>query len=162
MGKLNFSGRNTSGHITTRHKGAAKFFKHANVSFSYLTKINCVALVVNIFYSFLYKKFITLLKYANGSFCLSFLVNGIYIGDYINNNFAMSRISLNRRLGMFILLKNLEQNMVVSNLSANTKNTASYARASGTFCKILKKFNDINLAQLVLPSGESKFFSLTS
>lgn len=151
-----------SGKITVRHNGSVKKNMYIFSINNLYNSINKIGLIINIFYSFLFKKYFAFLKYANGSFICINLIHGLTVGDYIFNNFFFLKNFSNSNLGSFIFLKNVKQFSIFSNLIIFKKKKKSIALSSGTFCVLLKKHYDASLAYIMLPSGLKKFFNLNS
>lgn len=45
---------------------------------------------------------------------------------------------------------------IFSNIILNKKNKSQYCRSAGTFCKIIKKYNDLNYVTIKLPTKQKK------
>lgn len=160
---LNKSGRNNSGKIVVRHKGCKKKFNYFNALQNFEKSLNFVGVVLNIIYNNFYKKYYSLIKFCNGSYCYIKLIHGVYIGDFLLNNLMMIKISDNYKIGSIVCLSVLELQFLVSNvLLKKCKKQFIVASASGTYCKLLKKLIDFSLCVLILPSGKNKIVDLHS
>jgi large subunit ribosomal protein L2 len=64
-----------------------------------------------------------------------------------------------KKLGSVYQLKNFKQNDYCFNIILLKKKVGTYAKAAGTYCKILYTSTDLNFFFLKLPSGLTKKFS---
>ena len=157
-----FAGRNFSGKITVRHKSSITNQKTFFILNNLYKTLNKVGLIINIAYTFFYKKYIAYIKYSNGSFGCCFLVNGLIPGDIIYNNFFFYNNFTGLKLGSIISIFHIRQQSIFCNLNLWKQNKTTVAKASGTFCILLKKNFDLNLALISFPSGIKKYINLQS
>lgn len=159
----NKAGRDNSGKIVVRHKGCRKKFNYFVAWQNIEKSLNFVGVILNIVYNSFYKKYYSLVKFCNGSYCYIKLIHGTYVGDYLLNNFMMLKIADNFKVGSFVCLSVLELQFLVSNILLKRRSKQFVvAAASGTYCKLLKKLTDFSLCVLVLPSGKNKIVDLYS
>lgn len=114
----------------------------------------------------LYKTaFIALLKYTNGSFSYVIASHGMKVGQVVNSFNVFNYNRSTKHLlgpGSVIVLQLLSRYAIFSNLSITNSSRAQYARAAGTYCQLVEKFEDYNLALIKLPTGTNKIISLES
>lgn len=103
--------------------------------------------------------YIALIKYANGSLSFIFLPNGLLLGHFVNTQIYLYRLYKSIILGRCIPLKFLKKFSLIFNVSLRYKNSSSIATASGTFCRLIKHYSDLNLSKIKLPSGKKYIIS---
>lgn len=124
-----------------------------------------MGVVLSVFKVIYKTSFLALVKYTNGSFSYIVASHGMRVGQVINsfNTFNYNRSS--KHLlgpGSVIMLQLLARYSIFSNLSLTNTSQAQYARSAGTYCQLVEKFEDYNLALIKLPTGANKIISLES
>lgn len=127
--------------------------------------IKFLGLTVSIF-KILYKSsYIALIQYLNGSYSYISSTHGMKIGSIVASFNLFNFNRLNKKLfkpGSIIFLKLLPRYSIFCNLRINNSLKPIYARSAGTYCQLLEKFSDYNLATIKLPTGSNKTISLDS
>jgi len=100
------------------------------------------------------KKIYGLVKYADGSLSYITLTSGFFLGDYNYTTNLPPYLWYFHKPGVTVLLFFLKKFSIFNGLTVKT--TSKYAKANGTFCQVLEIFEDLNLAKVMLPSGQSK------
>jgi len=158
------SGVNLKGRNVARFRG--KKSKNINYSIDYKrTELDCIGLILSIFKTMGKSNFIALIKYYNGSFSYVPATYGMYIGQ-LTNSFTIFNYDRTMKLfllpGTIILLRLIARYSIFSNLQPNHMTRAKYARSAGTYCQLIEKFEDYQMAVIKLPTGVNKVIQLDS
>jgi large subunit ribosomal protein L2 len=78
---------------------------------------------------------------------------------FYENSFYTNSFFLKKLLGSVYKLDNFNQNDACFNIIPLRSKTGKFAKAAGTYCKILYKSVDLNFYFLKLPSGLTRKFS---
>lgn len=97
--------------------------------------------------------FIKLIQYKDGSFCYKLAESNDYLNSYKNNSNLK-----NLTIGTEYLLENIPTKSLIYNLERFPGKKQSIGKAAGSYCKIFRK--DLTHAEILLPSGDKKLFSL--
>ena len=115
-----------------------------------------LSVLLNIFQNKFVKTFLGLIKYANGSYSYVSLQHGCFIGQFFQSAYMPLRFFFFYAPGNLIPLKFIGLQSIFSNVITTKKNKSQYCRAAGTFCKIIKKYNDLNIITIRLPTKKHK------
>jgi large subunit ribosomal protein L2 len=156
------SGINIKGRNVARFRG--KKSKNINYSIDYKrTDLDCAGLVLSIFKTIGKSTFIALIKYYNGAFSYVPATYGMYIGQ-LTNSFTSFNYNRNMKKfllpGTVILLRLVSRYSIFSNLQLLSMTRAKYARSAGTYCQLIEKFEDYQMAVIKLPTGVNKVIHL--
>ena len=97
--------------------------------------------------------FIKLIQYKDGSICYKLAESSDHL-NYYKNNSTTKKITI----GTEYLLQQIPTKSLIYNLEKLPGKKQSIGKAAGSYCKIFRK-NESN-AEILLPSGEKKLFSL--
>jgi large subunit ribosomal protein L2 len=103
--------------------------------------------------------FVGLIKYTNGSYSYISVQHGCYIGQIFQTAFLPLRFFFYYMPGNVVPLKFINLQLIFSNIIVGKKNKSQYAKAAGTFCKIIKKYVDLNIITIELPTKQKKHIS---
>lgn len=158
----NVRGTNLQGKRVARFRGWRS--KNINYAIDYQrSELKFVGLVLSIFKIMHKTSFIAFIRYTNGSFSYIIASHGMEIGQVITSftTFNYTRTTKQFLLpGSMIPIRLLSRYAIFANLRARNSKQAKYARAAGTYCQLIEKFEDYQLAIIKLPTGLSKIASL--
>ncbi len=147
-------GRNTNGHITSRHRGGGHKRFYRIIDFK-RDKRNIPAKVTAIEYDPNRSARIALLCYADGEKRYILAADGIKVGDVL-----MSGDKSEIKVGNAMPLANIPVGTTVHAIEMRPGRGAQIARSAGTGIQLMAK--EGRFAQLKLPSGEIRNFPVTS
>src|SRR6267378_9835 len=140
-------GRNSSGKITTRHKGGGHKRAYRLIDFRRNDKDGVPAKVAHIEYDPNRTARIALLHYADGEKRYILAPKGLNVGDNV-----VSGPGSDIRIGNAMPLRNIPTGTVVHAIELRPGGGAKIARSAGSGVQLLAK--DGGFAQLRMPSGE--------
>lgn len=153
----NFSGRNTAGKITTRHKSYN--IKHRLIVM-YLSKkypgLSC--LIENFVFSQKNKKILAVTKFSNGCICFIPLMYGSMLGEQFLITCWFKRFYHLSYLNSNILLTLIKPYMIISHVCTFYFNN-KLATSFGTCVKVLFVPEDKLIFKIKLPSKQEKYIS---
>ena len=159
IGKLSLAGRNNSGNIVVRHKGSGSFKNLALIDFKRKWS-DRLAMCINLNKDSSRTCFIALVKYSNGTYSYILAASSLKPGNFIFSTLRPQLFSYKYRFGCNILLKYSHYTHIFFNLQINLSKGGQYARAGGTFCKIISVNWSKNTARIVLPTGIVRIISI--
>lgn len=139
-------GRNSHGHITSRHRGGGHKRLYRIIDFK-RDKIGIEAKVVAIEYDPNRSARIALLHYADGEKRYIVAPEGLKVGEKL-----VSDPDAEIKVGNAMPLRNIPVGTFVYNVELQPKKGGQLARSAGAYVQIIAKEGE--LAQLRLPSGE--------
>lgn len=148
------AGRNNTGRITTRHRGAGNAFKIRMVDFDSTDKLNIEAKVKTIEYDPGRNAFIMLVVYKDGEKRYNIAPEGIKVGDTI---IAGKRTKA--KLGNRMQLMNIPVGFDIYNVQVSETKKGQIAKSAGSYAKLVSL--DGAMAQIELPSKEMRFVAKT-
>jgi large subunit ribosomal protein L2 len=151
IARKSWGGRNNTGKITIRHKGAGvKRRMH-----SFVFQKNKFSLTLFTMYNSLSNSFINLnFDLLNKKFFKSITAKNVYCGSFIQH----SGILTEYKLGYNSTLKNLPLGTIINSLTSGNNNLkVTFAKSAGEFCQIIQKKG--SFVQVRLPSGKLIFIS---
>ena len=143
-------GRNSHGHITTRHVGGGHKRRYRVIDFK-REKDGVPAKVFSVEYDPNRTANIALLHYADGERRYIVAPDGLRVGAKI-----MSGASAEIAVGNCLHLRHIPVGTNVHNVELYPGRSSRIARSAGAFCQLMAKDGDH--AQLRLPSGEVRSF----
>ena len=152
--KKSSGGRNHSGHITMRFRGAGNKIKYRLIAFK-KTIFDVKANVISLEYDPNRNAEIALLKYDNGEHEYIIATDGLKIGDVVVNSKKADGVSLKN--GTSLPLKEIPIGFNVCCVELKPGCGAKIARSAGSFVKLAGKEN--GNAVLKMPSGETRLVS---
>lgn len=152
--KKSSGGRNHSGRITMRFRGAGNKIKYRLIAFK-KTIFDIKASVVSLEYDPNRNAEIALLKYDNGEHEYVIATDGLKIGDVVINSKKADGVSLKN--GTSLPLKEIPIGLNVCCVELKPGCGAKIARSAGSFVKLAGKEN--GNAVLKMPSGETRLVS---
>jgi large subunit ribosomal protein L2 len=139
-------GRNSSGKITTRHKGSGHKRLYREINFTY-NKKDIPAVVKTVEYDPNRTAFIALAQYKDGEKRYVVLPQGMKVGsEFITSDKAEIKV------GNGMMLKNIPVGTFVYNVEVSPKGGARLARGAGNFVEVIA--HDAGYVHLKLPSTE--------
>ncbi len=151
-GKKTGSGRNNRGVITVRHQGGGHKRIYRKIDFKRTDKLGIPGKVASIEYDPNRTALIMLVNYADGEKRYHLAPEGIKVGDEIITKEKAKITSGNR-----IKLKHVPSGFSIYNLELEKKGGGQIVRSAGTSATLMAVEKD--LAQIQLPSGESRFIN---
>ena len=142
----NFSGRNSYGRITVRHRGGANRKKYRIIDFK-RQKVDAPATVLSIEYDPNRSAFIALVKYEDGEKRYIIAPNGITVGDVV-----VSGAASDIKPGNALPLGSIPTGTLIHNVELYPGKGAQLARSAGNSAQLMAKEN--GMALIRLPSGE--------
>jgi large subunit ribosomal protein L2 len=103
---------------------------------------------------------VALIKYSTGTYSYILASYGLRPGNFIFSTIRPPRFSLKYKTGCNVILRYLDYKVVFFNLETKLGCGSKYARAAGTFCKIISMNFDKNLVKVQLPTGTIKIISI--
>lgn len=104
--------------------------------------------------------FLALLKYSNGTFSYVLAASKIKPGNLVFSTIIPPRFSLAYKPGCNVILRYLDYKSIFFNVEIDEPYGGKYARAGGTYCKIISLNFDRDLVKIVLPTGSIKILSM--
>jgi large subunit ribosomal protein L2 len=147
-----FSGRNSYGRITVRHRGGGAKKKYRLIDFK-RNKDGIPAKVLGIEYDPNRTSFIALLSYADGEKRYILAPEGLKVGDQI-----MSGPDADIKIGNCLPLKNIPVGTVIHNIELHAGKGGQLVRAAAGAAQLMAK--EGNDAQVRLPSGEVRYIKI--
>ena len=161
--KKHASGIGGGGKKVARFKG----WRTLNLSYAIdykRTELKFSSVVLSVFKVLHRTSFIALIGYVNGSFSYIIAQHGVRVGRIIHSfSYFIYKSRLAPRVfgpGSVVYLYLLARYSIFSNLRPLNSIKAKYARAGGTYCQMVEKFEDYNLAVVKLPTSSDKIISL--
>lgn len=148
------SGRDVSGHISTRHQGGRHKRFYRTIDWK-RDKIGVKAQVVKIEYDPNRTADVALLNYSDGESRYIIAPVGLKIGQQV-----LSGDQVDIKVGNCMLLGNMPVGTQVHNVEIKPGRGAQIVRSAGTFAVVLAK--DSKNIHLKLPSGEIRIFNANS
>ncbi len=139
-------GRNNTGRITTRHKGAGHKKLYRDIDFKY-NKKNIPAKIVSVEYDPNRTAFISLVQYNDGEKRYIIAPKSVKVGD----TFMVSE-KAEIKLANRMLLKNIPVGTFVYNVEIKPEAGGKIARAAGNYVEVVA--HDNGYALLKMPSSE--------
>ncbi|BAQ56747.1 50S ribosomal protein L2 [Lactobacillus acetotolerans] len=140
------AGRNSYGHITTRHRGGGHKQKYRIIDFK-RNKDNTKAVVKSIEYDPNRTANIALLHYTDGTKTYILAPKGLKVGDILQ-----SGDSVDIKIGNALPLKNIPTGTPIHNIELRPGKGGQLVRSAGTSAQVLG--NDGNYTLVKLQSGE--------
>ena len=128
-------------------------------------ELKLTGIVLSIFKSLYKSTFIAFIKYINGSFSYISATHGLTIGQLLNSFdiFNFTKYTCKYLLtGSIVLLRLVPHYTIFCNLRLQHSTLPQYAKAAGTYCQVIEKFEDYQLAIVQRPTGLNKLISLNS
>jgi len=147
-----FSGRNSYGRITVRHRGGGAKKKYRLIDFK-RNKDGIPAKVLGIEYDPNRTSFIALLSYADGEKRYILAPEGLKVGDQV-----MSGPDADIKVGNCLPLKNIPVGTVIHNIELHAGKGGQLVRAAAGAAQLMAK--EGNDAQVRLPSGEVRYIKI--
>jgi len=104
--------------------------------------------------------FVALLKYSNGTFTYVLAAAKMRPGNYVYTTMTPPRFSLPYNPGCNVILRYLNYKSIFFNLEVEAPFGGKYARAGGTYCKIISLNFDKDIVKVTLPTGTIKVLSM--
>jgi large subunit ribosomal protein L2 len=101
-----------------------------------------------------------LIKYSNGTYSYILSASSLKPGNFVFSTIRPNLFSYRYRNGCNILLKYSHYTHLFFNLQINLLKGGQYARAGGTFCKVISVNWTKNTARIILPTGVVKIISI--
>ncbi len=139
-------GRNSTGRITSRHRGGGHKRRYRKIDFK-RNKVGIKAKVETIEYDPNRSARIALLKYEDGEYRYILAPHGLTVGDEI-----MSGPDAEFKEGNALPLKNIPVGLTVHNIEMKPGKGGQIARSAGTSAQLIAV--DEKFAHLKMPSGE--------
>ena len=147
-----YSGRNSYGRITVRHRGGGAKKKYRLIDFK-RNKDGIPAKVLGIEYDPNRTSFIALLSYADGEKRYILAPEGLKVGDQV-----MSGPEADIKVGNCLPLKNIPVGTVIHNIELHAGKGGQLVRAAAGAAQLMAK--EGNDAQVRLPSGEVRYIKI--
>jgi large subunit ribosomal protein L2 len=147
-----FSGRNSYGRITVRHRGGGAKKKYRLIDFK-RNKDGIPAKVLGIEYDPNRTSFIALLSYADGEKRYILAPEGLKVGDQV-----MSGPDADIKVGNCLPLKNIPVGTVIHNIELHAGKGGQLVRAAAGAAQLMAK--EGNDAQVRLTSGEVRYIKI--
>ncbi len=139
-------GRNNTGRITTRHKGAGNKRLYRDIDFKYEKK-NIPAKIVSVEYDPNRTAFISLAQYADGAKTYIVTPKGIKVGD----SFIVSE-KTEVKLANRMILRNVPVGTLIYNIELKPQGGGRIARSAGNYAQVVA--HDAGYALIKMPSTE--------
>lgn len=159
VGKLSSSGRNYSGKITVNHQSSGNKKKINLIDFNRKWS-NKIAICLNIDKDSNRTCFTALIKYSNGTYSYILSASSLKPGNFLFSTIKPNLFSYRFKIGCNIVLKFSHFSHLFFNLQINLLKGGQYARAGGTFCKVISVNWGKNTARVMLPTGLVKIISI--
>ena len=140
-------GRNSSGRITTRHKGAGNKRRYRQIDFMMTDKMGIPAKIETVEYDPNRSAFISLVVFADGERRYMLTPQGLKVGDKIVTAEDAPVTPGNRTV-----LKNIPVGTFVYNVELKPRGGAKIARSAGAYVQV--SAHDEGKTNLKMPSGE--------
>jgi large subunit ribosomal protein L2 len=149
--KRSFGRSNSTGHITSWHKGGGCKKTFSNIEFSNVSS-SCV--VISVIYDPFRNAFVNLnFDLENNYFFKTLAVENICPGSLLELNKSLSEYCL----GFRTTIKRIPPGSLIHNISLKSKNLSNYIRAAGTYGQIVQCGS--TTAKIKLPSGKIQLIS---
>lgn len=145
-------GRNSSGRMTSRHKGGGHKRLYRIIDFI-RNKDGVPARVASIEYDPNRSSHIALLHYTDGEKRYIIAPSGLHVGDKV-----ISGTGAEIRIGNALLLRDIPLGTSIHNIEMNAGHGGQLARGAGCYAQLMAK--EGKYAQIKLPSGEVRMVSL--
>lgn len=147
-----FSGRNSYGRITVRHRGGGSKIKYRLIDFK-RDKDGVPARVIAIEYDPNRTSYIALLSYADGEKRYMIAPHTLKVGDTV-----VSGPDADIKVGNTLPLKNIPVGTTIHNIELFPGKGAQLVRSAGAYAQLTAKGEDMGLVRL--PSGEERYIRL--
>lgn len=147
-----YSGRNSYGRITVRHRGGGAKIKYRMIDFK-RDKDNVPAKVASIEYDPNRTSFIALLNYADGEKRYIIAPDGLKVGDTV-----VSGEGADIKVGNALPLKSIPVGTIIHNIEIHPGKGGQLVRAAAGAAQLMAKEGDS--AQVRLPSGEVRYIKI--
>lgn len=147
-----FSGRNSYGRITVRHRGGGAKIKYRLIDFK-RDKDGVPANVVAIEYDPNRTSYIALLTYADGEKRYIIAPHNLQVGDTV-----VSGPDADIKVGNALPLKNIPVGTTINSIELVPGKGAQLVRSAGAYAQLTAKVDDKALIRL--PSGEERYIRL--
>lgn len=152
VSKKSNAGRNSSGRITSRHRGGGVKRKYRIIDLK-RNKDNIPAKVAAIEYDPYRTAYIALLNYADGEKRYIIQPNGLKVGDIVE-----SGVDVDIKVGNTLRLADIPVGTTIHNIEMTPGHGGQIARAAGSSAQLMAK--EGKYAQLRMPSGEYRLIRL--
>lgn len=150
--KKSTAGRNSTGRITSRHRGGGVKRKYRIIDLK-RNKDNIPAKVAAIEYDPYRTAYIALLNYADGEKRYIIHPNGLKVGDVVE-----SGVDVDIKVGNTLRLADIPVGTTIHNIEMTPGHGGQIARAAGSSARLMAK--EGKFAQLRMPSGEYRLIRL--
>ena len=147
-GKMRSSGRNSDGHITSRHRGGGHKRRYRAIDFK-RDKFDVPATVAAIEYDPNRSANIALLNYADGEKRYILAPTGLGVGDRV-----LAGVKVDVRVGNAMPMGNIPLGTLVHNVELKPGKGGQLVRSAGTSAQIMAK--EGKYTTLRMPSGEMR------
>jgi large subunit ribosomal protein L2 len=147
-----FSGRNSYGRITVRHRGGGAKIKYRLIDFK-RDKDGIPAKVVAVEYDPNRSAYIALLTYVDGEKRYIIAPDGLKVGDTV-----MSGAGADIKVGNALPLKNIPVGTTIHNIELFPGKGGQLVRSAGVLAQLTAKVDEMGLIRL--PSGEERYVRL--
>lgn len=152
FGTKNSSGRNSSGIITSYHKGGGHKKKYRKINFYKTTSI--LGIVTSIEYDpYRTANIASVFNLFNKKYFYMLAPKNLLIGDIIK-----SGPNAELKLGHSLPFSKIPVGSLIYNISVKTKKKFQVSRSAGTFSQLIEK--TANYARVKLSSGEQRYLSI--
>lgn len=100
--------------------------------------------------------FAALIKYSNGTFSYILAAHKLKPGSLLFSTYNPPRFAHTYKIGCNLIIRYLSYKHIFFNLEINSLKGGQYAKAAGTFCKIIELDFDTNISKIQLPTGDIK------
>jgi len=159
VGKKSNSGRNVYGKIVNLRCGSGLKKNSAVIDFTRRWSKR-IALCLNLTKDKTRTCFIALLKYSNGTFSYVLASTKMRSGKYYYTTIIPPRFSMAYSSGCNTILRYLSYKSIFFNIEIEAPFGGKYARAGGTYCKMISLNFNKNTAKIILPTGTIKVISM--
>lgn len=152
MGRKEHAGRNNSGRITTRHRGAGNKIRTRIVDFDQTEKLNIEGRVATVEYDPGRRAFIMLVVYKDGEKRYHLAPEGIKVEDIV-----ITAKRAKAKTGNRMQIGSIPVGFEIYNVQISATKGGQIAKTAGCYAKLVSL--DSQMAQVQMPSGEIRFVS---
>ena len=146
------AGRNYTGQIVTRHRGGSNNKNFIKIDL-YRTQNRQYAICYNILYDTSRTTYLSLLRFANGTYSYILAPAGLINGDIVKSCQFGLILMRSYKVGYATFLTYLTINDFIYNVEFFPEKGGKCARAAGTYCLINRIDDDKNIYFIRIPSG---------